>query len=140
MMIYKEKKMKKIEWDDYSRVNFEQIDLQHHCFVNLANKIVDNIDNDQEIIEALCHELIAFAKFHFLSEENLMISSKYPKYREHKDHHNRILTKLNENIVGVQVEKDHVLELVDFLNEWFTAHINTDDTELGKYLNSVEVN
>ena len=126
--------MKKIEWEDYFRVDFKQIDSQHQCFVDLVNRIVDNIDSDFEILEGLCHELIAFAKYHFLSEENLMIKSKYPKYREHKDHHNRILATLNENIVGVQVDRKNVSELIDFLHGWFTTHTNTDDKELGKYL------
>lgn len=126
--------MKKIEWEDYFRVDFKQIDNQHKCFVDLVNRIIDNIESDHEILEGLCHELIAFAKYHFLSEENLMIKSKYPQYREHKEHHNLLMTRLNENIVGVQVDQAHVTELIEFLHEWFAKHTNTEDKELGKYL------
>ena len=132
----KEQNMKKITWKDDFKVNVKQIDDQHHCFVSMINLIIENIDTEQVLLEGLCEELIAFARFHFLSEQNLMLRNNYPNYDGHKKEHNLLLRRLNENIVGVHFDKKNVSELLEFLFEWFANHSNNEDKTLGKYLNS----
>ena len=74
-----------VTWEKTYETGVEDIDLQHHYFLNLINHIADAIREKKEhsYIEALVSELEAYAKFHFKSEERMMVESHYPDYETH---------------------------------------------------------
>ena len=78
-----------IDWNQKYDLGVEDIDFQHHFFLNLINRLakdlleLDNTDYQLSLIS----ELNAYANFHFISEENMMRRANYPELEIHQKHH-----------------------------------------------------
>ena len=75
-----------IEWLTKYEIGIEDIDLQHHFFFNLINRLAGELtrSDDLNYQNALVSELNAYARFHFISEENMMFRVGYPESVNHK--------------------------------------------------------
>jgi hemerythrin len=126
-------------WEAKYELGLEDIDLQHHLFFNLINRISDQIlkDDGSGYIKALIDELNAYARFHFTSEETMMQYANYPKYEEHKQHHLDLIQRLSIKEYNLlhpkSAEETH--EIIDFLRSWFLHHTSAEDREFVAYLN-----
>lgn len=47
-------------------------------------------------------EICMYARYHFLSEENVMRNHGYPDYLLHKKHHIDLIDELNNKSIGIQ--------------------------------------
>ena len=85
-----------VKWDKKYEIGVEDIDLQHYYFLNLINTLIEAINKNESQMyrEALVSELDAYAKFHFKSEERMMLHSNYPQYETHKNHHFALIQQL----------------------------------------------
>jgi len=130
---------KQIPWQKEYEVGVEDIDLQHHYFVNLINRIGLQIQHeviDQRYLNALINELNAYAKFHFSSEETMMIKANYPDYEMHKNHHLDLVQRLSiaEYKVLEEATPEEVESIINFLMEWFLNHTRQEDKAFADYL------
>ena len=77
------------KWLPEYEIGIEDVDLQHHFFFNLINRLARELILTQDIQYRidLINELNAYAKFHFMSEENMMRKSEYPDFLHHKFQH-----------------------------------------------------
>lgn len=130
--------MNAIHWARGYETGVEDIDLQHHYFLNLVNTVSDAIQERQgtEYLEALVSELSAYARFHFKSEERMMLHSGYPEYEAHKNLHFDLIQQL-----GVEQYKltnpthaEDAQAVIDFLLRWFIEHTTTEDRRFATYL------
>ena len=132
---------KLLKWTHEYELGVEDIDLQHHYFVNLINKISQLIlDSNHQIYKSrLISELNAYARFHFTSEENMMLAAGYQGLGEHKNLHRELLEQLSEkekmidSHAGSQVMLE---EVVEFLADWFAHHTLIEDKKFSDFLNS----
>ena len=125
----------KIRWKSDFETGVEEIDLQHHYFADLINRLSRLLSStDDKAFEArLLNELIKYAQFHFVSEENLMYLMHYEGLQEHKKLHFDLLNMLNAKIGMFQQEMVGSDEVVGFLQEWFVMHTLVEDKKLAAF-------
>ena len=133
---------KLLSWTNEYELGVEDIDLQHHYFVNLINKISHLImDSNHKVYKLrLISELNAYARFHFTSEENMMLAAGYQGLSEHKKLHRELLEQLNqkEKMIDSQSDSQKILEdVVQFLADWFSHHTLKEDKKFTEFLNSM---
>lgn len=117
-------------WKKKYQIGIEDIDLQHHYFLDLINKLSHelSISDDAHYMEKLLQELIAYVKFHFISEENFMEKHKYPDLENHRDMHYSLVDNLTNYL-----SSENMGELLKFLNKWFISHTTVEDMKFGEY-------
>lgn len=129
-----------VQWEQKYETGIEDIDLQHHYFLNLVNYIIEALETKREkaYIEALISELNAYAKFHFKSEERMMVHSKYPDYETHKKHHLDLIERLSVEQYKLlnAMHSDEAAKVIDFLIHWFLDHTAGEDRLFANYLHA----
>ncbi|WP_051309154.1 bacteriohemerythrin [Desulfogranum japonicum] len=130
-------KISLMEWDEKYNLCIEDIDLQHRFFFNLIKRIYKDLSSSDDKLykDSLIFELSAYARFHFLSEENIMLKAEYPDLGKHKLHHLQLLDKLSTQgqlyMQEEQLVKDN--EMFDFLVDWFLHHTTGVDKDFAKF-------
>jgi hemerythrin len=124
-----------LKWDDSLSVGNFEIDTQHQMFVALINRISTQMarGTDKRLLENLLRELLKYAEFHFISEENMMAASGYPGV-EHRKEHQALLAELRNRLFSMQQENIDFEKLFAFLVSWFKEHTATVDRELAKVI------
>ena len=122
------------KWQDKYNIGVDAIDVEHRNLITCINKLVAAQTLDKTIILKLADEVIMYAKFHFMSEENLMYLTKYPKYEQHCEYHKILLKKLTAKRNKIAESTDALKGYVDFIIKWFIVHTQTVDRELAHYL------
>lgn len=129
-----------LDWKSEYNLGVEEIDFEHRIFVSIIKKIDRAIKNSNEerSLLRLILELKKYAAFHFQSEENTMLDVKFPDVLEHKNQHERLLSKLQLIILQIEMEQIELQKLPDFLMEWFVSHTLEEDRKLTNYLSLCE--
>ena len=125
-------------WEACYELGVEDIDLQHHFFFNLINRLASELvrtDNVQYRGE-LINELNAYAKFHFISEENMMRKSAYPHFLHHQNLHVELIEQLSTRGSMLLIPEAHgaTESIITFLGEWFLQHTREVDRNFARYL------
>jgi len=127
-----------IVWNSSYELGIEDIDYQHHFFLNLINRLSDELlkVEDANYKRALISELNAYARFHFISEENMMQREGYPKLQEHRELHRELIDQLSirQNMLMLRASEKEADEIIDFLVNWFLSHTNHEDRLFADYL------
>lgn len=128
-----------IEWNKKFELGVADIDFQHHYFLNLINRINEEIkESDHEVYNhKLIEELYAYTKFHFISEENMMLKANYPDLPEHKRHHFELINELSakSNRIQQNTSVESINLFIRFLLDWFFHHTAKVDKKFADYLN-----
>ena len=127
-----------VKWDKKYEIGVEDIDLQHHYFLNLINTLIEAINKNESQMyrEALVSELDAYAKFHFKSEERMMLHSNYPQYETHKNHHFALIQQLGvaQYRLTNPSQPEDAQMIIEFLTSWFIEHTTKEDRLFADYL------
>ncbi len=121
---------------DYN-LGIEDIDYQHHYFMNLINRLSEELSTVTAPARqaALIAELNAYARFHFISEENIMQKAGYPQLEIHREHHLDLIRQLNsrEALLKLENSNQRADEIIGFLSEWFLQHTTGEDRLFADY-------
>ncbi|MBT3011688.1 MAG: hemerythrin family protein [Candidatus Thiodiazotropha sp. (ex Lucina aurantia)] len=125
-----------IDWDTNFEVGHERIDSEHRVFLNLIRTISTEVEanSNKERILRLLAELVKYAEFHFLSEENEMLRVDYPGYDEHRHEHEKLLTKFTDMMAQFRSGALPLDSIVEFVFLWFALHTTQVDKRLGEYI------
>lgn len=127
-----------IEWKHDYELGIEHVDFQHHFFLNLINRLFDELEitNDSRYRNALLNELCAYAKFHFISEENMMYRTGYPDLEQHRNLHRELIDKLSNEELYLFLHRSSksIEQIIDFLLGWFFNHTLNADRLFANYL------
>ncbi len=131
-----------IPWSDRLTLGIIEIDRQHKKLVDLINNLhVAMVEKKSSsmIIKTL-DELVDYTKTHFSFEEKMMRDAGYPG----SDHHKELHDKLTKKVISFQeqVKSGHTVisnEIMIFLRDWLTEHIQQNDRQYVSYMNKVEV-
>lgn len=127
-------------WDAQYELGIEDIDFQHHLFLNLINRLSDEIINcaDADYRLSLISELNAYARFHFISEENMMRRENYPRLAEHRKQHRDLIDQLSakQNLLVIRDSAKEADALIGFLVDWFVNHTTCEDRLFADYLHA----
>ena len=126
-----------LNWKHDYDLGIEDIDFQHHYFLNLINRLSEelNVVTSAERQAALIAELNAYARFHFISEENIMAKAGYPELESHRQLHLDLIRQLNSREALLKIEKSpqRADEVIEFLSQWFLHHTTGDDRRFAEY-------
>lgn len=119
-----------IAWHSDYETGVAEIDLQHRYFLSLIGRIESELreTDDPEYRKRLIEELHRYAKFHFVSEENIMFKLGYPELEKHHKHHIDLLDKLSSRSLSQDTNS-----LVAFLVTWFKHHTVEEDRLIGVF-------
>ncbi len=128
--------MFEIQWQKKFSVGNSKIDIEHKTFVELLRSLGESIDAQKpaEVLERQLKELELYARFHFYSEESMMLEHGYPGYEEHRSKHQELLHDLLERVARLHQEPDSHTELIMFLFAWFAEHTAETDLELANFI------
>ena len=129
--------MKLIEWQSDFNTGINEIDEQHKKLVDILNTLFDAIQQDKEgvIYKNILQDLIDYIKFHFETEEGLMIKHEYPDFQKHRQYHD-YLTKQVMTFYQEEAENAEKLsiDLLVFLKRWLEDHILGTDMQFGYFV------
>lgn len=120
-----------LSWKADYATGIEEIDLQHRYFMSLINRLSSEFDGceDESYRKKLLNELVKYASFHFVSEENLMIKFAYPDLERHRKLHLELIDKLSW-----QIQSKSYVALFEFLVDWFIRHTLEEDKRIGEFV------
>lgn len=117
-----------IEWQQEFNTGIKIIDEQHHGVISAINTLFFFKQEGQplEIMRPALLTLDQFTRNHFMTEENILLHTQYPHFKEHVTLHRLMLDKMEE--VATEEEccenAEHVFA---FLQEWWIDHITVQD-------------
>lgn len=119
-----------LNWKEEYATGVEEIDLQHRYFMGLINRLSSELDGceDESYRKKLLNELVKYASFHFVSEENMMIKFAYPDLERHRKLHLDLIDKLSW-----QIQSKFYDALFEFLVDWFIRHTLEEDKHIGEF-------
>lgn len=130
-----------ITWDkDYS-VGVAELDEQHRKLIAIINKLfslyAENNFTDVDV-DPIFDELTDYADQHLATEEDYFKLYNYPEKEQHIALHNAYRKKIEElkNFYDENTNADTLFAINDFLNSWWTWHINHVDKEYTAYFNA----
>jgi hemerythrin-like metal-binding protein len=132
--------MKELIWDDKYAIGVEEIDRQHMEFIKLLRRF--NIGIQKAIPVAvqlrILQELVKYADYHFTSEENIMIFTKYPHLVTQQSEHSKLLSSLDRRVDGYKRAPENGEQFSDFLYDWFVNHTQIEDRKIADYIGHVK--
>lgn len=132
------------QWLKEYELNIECIDLQHRYFFTLIFKIARELRTTQapHLREELVAELNAYARFHFISEENFMSEHGFPELTSHKFQHLALLDQLSakQNALVLHANEQEEQAFVHFLFDWFVNHTTKTDRIFADYYHAKKSN
>ena len=86
-------------------------------------------------IKGILTALISYSKYHFLSEERIMLEKKFPYLEQQRTDHKWFVERLDE-ITAAYPSDDSVFnqDLFEHLKDWFINHILTRDVLLKDFI------
>jgi hemerythrin len=128
-----------IEWNSDLEIGDQAIDFQHKKLISLINdidKVKDQGEESQMIIEITLDELKKYTSYHFSEEEAMLEKVGYPKLEEHKVEHRLFIDKIDQFSERFKDEGDKMItDLLTYLYGWLTSHIKVKDMD---YKSSLE--
>ena len=127
-----------ITWSNDLSVNIKEFDEEHKKLINMINDLHSamGLGKGKEIIRQVLVRLVDYTKTHFAAEEQLMRKNEYPGYLSHKALHDE-LTKQVEDLQSKFQEGRMLVtvQVMNFLKDWLSNHIQNTDKKYGPYLN-----
>jgi diguanylate cyclase (GGDEF)-like protein/hemerythrin-like metal-binding protein/PAS domain S-box-containing protein len=116
------------------RLGIEAIDEQHHKIAAMLNRLNSSLKNNesQDNVAFLLDELVSYTVFHFATEERLMAEHNYPDAGGHNAAHQHLINEVG--YLKQRLEQGGELLLLQWLKDWFLAHVTSSDMALGDYL------
>ena len=131
--------MNLITWSDTMSVNIKSIDEEHKKLVNMINELHSAMGSGKgkDIMGKILIGLADYTKTHFALEENLMQKHAYPGYLNHKGQHDALTKQVNDLYIKFQEGKAMItIEVMHFLKDWLTNHIQNTDKKYAPFLNN----
>jgi hemerythrin len=123
-----------INWKESYSVGVKQLDSQHHRLIDLINQLfllyTQNKFQEADVMTIL-QELEDYADEHFRTEEHYFDLYNYEKSEQHIAMHEAYRQKVADFKKSYQAEKnaETLFAINNFLNDWWTWHINNTDKE-----------
>ena len=133
-----------IQWSDALLTGVAEIDRQHRILVDTLNEAQVKLtsETDDPVFEQITRDLLAYAIYHFNTEEQFMQKYGYAAASAQEAAvHLAAHRSFSEQVVAL---RDKAREgkpgsreaLLTFLQNWLTSHIMTTDKLLGKFITS----
>ncbi|HVN92205.1 MAG TPA: bacteriohemerythrin [Terracidiphilus sp.] len=125
-------------WEDsrYS-VGVKTIDGQHHMLFGMINDLHEAMlkGQAQTQVGPLLRKLAQYTQTHFAEEEKMMSAANFPGLADHKFQHAQLIEKVQA--FSSRYEKGEIamnIDLMNFLRDWLTNHIQKVDREYSPWM------
>ena len=128
-----------IIWDQTYSVNIAEIDRQHQKFTAMLDMLFEAIENGRSkgMLFQILKELVAYAGYHFDTEEQLMIKYQYPNLGEHHKEHEAFRVKVLEFQRSFREGKETLTgDVIKFMTHWLADHVTHMDKKYAPFLNA----
>lgn len=130
--------MEYITWTSELNVGVEKFNDEHKKLVDYINRLHMGIvsGDSKSALESILSGLIEYTAGHFSHEEDLMIRHSYANYEIHRQEHENLKAKVIDFDQRLKEGKlAFSIELMKFLRDWLTNHINISDKAYSKFFN-----
>lgn len=127
-----------ISWSDSLSVKVKQFDDQHKKLVDMVNQLFDAMKagKGNQVMGDILKSLIQYTQTHFAAEERIMKQYGYPDFEAHKKEHNALVMQVLDLQKQFQEGKAVLTQnVMTFLRDWLSKHIQGEDKKYGVYLN-----
>ena len=123
-----------VSWKDHYSVGEGSLDAQHRQILSLVNDLYEARSAGREYADlaVLLDRMVLYTMNHFKHEEQIMQACGYPDFDDHKAQHDRMRRRtagLRTNVTLVTGR-----DLLAFLKQWWTNHIQAEDKCYVPYL------
>ncbi len=127
-----------LPWSKTYKLGIRSVDNDHRELFNLVNEYERAIRGNlpQPAVEATLKALEVYVIEHFRREEKYLAAAKYPGLSEHRGHHADLrldLAAFQADYTTSPEDFDHQ-EFLNFLKEWLTDHILSEDIAYVPYV------
>ena len=123
-----------IQWDQSFSVHNEKMDQQHRRIMNAVNELSEAMSVGR-VLERIFTSMLNYAQTHFLDEEDLLESVRYPGINEQKLEHGKFTEKIQSYKHQFKQSDTTVsVSLVFFLIDWWRHHILKNDKAYAAFL------
>ncbi len=125
--------MKLLDWDESLITGNGDVDAHHRRIVGQINAFFGKMAYGEGAEGALllCRQLRESMQRHFVEEEHLMESCRYPKIADHRKAHGQFLSDFENRQRAVERnETDAAAALLEFAASWFKTHIAEEDRQI----------
>jgi hemerythrin len=110
----------------------KQLSSLFRSLSNLEFICVKSLENVDERFVQAAHTVAEFVRYHFHTEEKLMLLSEYPELASHKKEHEAFIWELLSRSMLFE-ESENSNQFVTFLNIWINRHIAKSDRHFADY-------
>ncbi len=127
-----------ITWSSSYSVHVSQMDEEHQRLVSSINKLYGAMreGRGKEAVGSILGELIDYTKNHFAHEERLMQETGFAGLEEQKRAHENLISRVSEIQKKFKAGEALSQEVMSFLKDWLSNHIQREDKQYGPHLNS----
>lgn len=133
--------MEVLEWNESYSVENEELDNQHQHLFDMINALFQAIGSEDApvIIPAVIEDLGSYAVEHFRTEERYMTKCEFPGLEAQKQQHGEFCSKVSKWSRSYKDDPDKfTAEAVDYLYDWLTNHILSQDKSYAPYLKKLK--
>ena len=128
-------------WRDEFSTGVEEIDEQHKILIHTlqeANQILAS-NSSTDVLDKITRDLLAYALYHFDTEEELMNQYGYSEKGDEQDAHLAQHRSFSAKVVSIREGLKagtpvSCEELLGFLSDWLSHHILNTDKKLGAHI------
>jgi hemerythrin-like metal-binding protein len=127
-----------LSWNSSYSVGIKSMDGQHTKLFGMLNDLHAAMmsGKTQGVTGKLLHKLVDYTREHFTAEEAMMASAKFPGLDTHRIRHRNLSRQVEEFVVRFEKGESAInIQLLNFLRDWLTNHIQKEDKEYGPWLN-----
>ncbi len=131
-----------LTWSDKFSVGVRALDDQHAGLFEASNQLHAAMmkGQAQSMTGPLLAKLVEYTHEHFAAEEAMMAATKYPNLGQHRVKHRELIKQVNEYVA--RHERGEIAlntDLLNFLRDWLTTHIQMDDRQYGPWMHEHRV-
>jgi hemerythrin len=131
-----------IQWNDAMSTGVGEIDAQHRILVDTLIEATEKLSGepDGRLFDRITRDLLAYAIYHFNTEEALMARYGYADavpgdaashLAQHRQFSQQVVALRADAAYGGRESRDVLLA---FLRDWLVNHILTTDQRLGQFI------
>ena len=131
-----------VKWSPTFSCGVKIVDEQHKGLLNLVNDMFNHVTGNEADERAyftkIIQQAVQYVKVHFMTEEKIMLHTKFHGYSEHKKAHDTFVLTVVESVRNFQEGKRFILsDFTKFLKDWVLTHIAIMDKEYFAYFKAI---
>jgi hemerythrin-like metal-binding protein len=127
--------MNKLKWGNEYSIGIREIDDQHREFITIINKLIWAEDNHYpiELGARFIHELVKYAEFHFVCEENMMYLHAYEGLPAQVAEHGKLIRIMQMKYNEFRAGASSYESVCKFAFMWLISHTTEEDKRFGEF-------